>query len=401
LRRYDEKIDKTIIEILYEDERELTFKKLEDRLKPRLDTFSYETYSNRLKQLSKVPETVEDYNSKEHSKYAIQPVLNRRDEKGRGGKVYYSLTKPARIRRELNLPILNSETKAEKAYRILSRSLAFENSPYRQLKDINEYNTLLQKLGINENELQLVDGKPAEYHENLYKVTNLIHQESGIKFSHTEYLQGSENPGEWKYHYQLPGISIKEFMANNNESEKSKGLAYGHIDFNNDDEANRYFKLLENKRLIEKIKSKYLIILNEDRYVFVDSNNNKKDTDRLKEFFRKCWLLHGSVTVYLVQKWKCIQGPTDEERVWYEHLWGKDRSDQIINGYYEIRTKFNKSKNVKSEKEDIQKLLKSQKIGLQRKFKSIKNTYSDIIEDEYSYLANPLLNLVYPQFFRN
>jgi hypothetical protein len=61
--------------------------------------------------------------------------------------------------------------------------------------------------------------------------------------------------------------------------------------------------------------------------------------------------------------------------------------------------KFNKSKNVKSEKEDIQKLLKSQLTSLQRTFKSIKNAYSDIIDD-YSYLANPLLNLVYPQFFR-
>jgi DNA-binding Lrp family transcriptional regulator len=400
LRRYDEKIDKTIVEILYKAERELTFKELEDRLKPRLDTFSYETYSNRLKQLSKLQETLEDYNSKEDSKYAIQPVLNRKDEKGRGGKVYYSLTKTARIRCDLNLPILNSETRIEKAYRILSRSLAFENSPYRKLKDENEYQRFLQKLGINENELRL-DGKPG-YNRNLYKVTNLIHQESGIKFSHTEYLEGSENPGEWEYHYQLPGISIKELIANNNnESEKSKGLAYGHLNFNNDDEVNEYFKLLKDKRLIEKIKSKYLITLNEeDRYVFVDSNNNNKNTDRLKEFFRKCWLLHGSVTVYLVQKWKCIQGPTDEERVWYEHLWGKDRTEQIINGYYEIRTKFNKSKNVKSEKVSIQKLLKSQKIGLQRKFTSINNTYPDIIQD-YSYLANPLLNSVYPEFFRN
>ena len=59
--------------------------------------------------------------------------------------------------------------------------------------------------------------------------------------------------------------------------------------------------------------------------------------------------------------------------------------------------KFNKSKNVKSEKDDIQKLLKSQIIGLQRKFESIKNTYPKIIDEDYSYLANPLLILVYPQ----
>ena len=50
--------------------------------------------------------------------------------------------------------------------------------------------------------------------------------------------------------------------------------------------------------------------------------------------------------------------------------------------------------------ERIQKLLKSQIIGLQTKFKSIKNKYADIIDEDYSYLTNPLLNLVYPQFFR-
>ena len=102
----------------------------------------------------------------------------------------------------------------------------------------------------------------------------------------------------------------------------------------------------------------------------------------------------------MIQKWKCIQPPTDKEEVWYEHLWGKNRTDQIINSCYKNRTKFNKSKNFKSEKEDIQKLLNSQRIALQRNFKSIKNKYADIIENDYAYLANPLLNLVYPQFFR-
>jgi hypothetical protein len=398
--QYKEKIEKKIIEILYKDGGELTFGKLEDRLKPHLDNnkFSYKTYSNRLKQLSKLPEE-ENNNDDQSSRYAIQPVLNRRDEKGRGGKVYYSLTKTARIRCDLDLPILNSETMIEKAYRILTRLLAFENSPYRKLKNVNEYNTFLQKLGINEIELQLV-GKPGYNNKDFYQVSKWIHLDSGIKISSIEYLEGSDNYGKDEYSYQLPGISIKEFITNN-ESEKSKGLAYGHLDFKEDDEVNKYFKLLEDRRLIEKvIRSRYLITLNEDdRYIFVD-NNNKKDSDKLREFFRKCWLLHGSVTVYLYQKWKSIQPPTDEERVWYEHLWGKDRSDQIINSCYQIRIKFNKSKNVKLEKEDIQKLLKSQLIGLQREFKSIKKAYSDIIED-YSYLANPLLNQVYPQFFRN
>ena len=283
MRLYDEKIDKKIIKILYEDVRgELTFKELEDRLRPELDKFSYETYSKRLKQLSKIPTEEDD---KEQSKYAIQPVLNRRDEKGRGGKVYYSLTKHARIRCDLHLPILNSETIEEKAYRILSRYLAFENSPFRKLKDENEYNTLLQKLGINKNELQF-DGKPTN--ENFYKVSKWIHQDSGIKFSHTEYLEGSENYGKSEYSYQLPGISINELITNNNnESEKSVGLAYGHLDFKGD-EVIEYFKLLENKGLIEKIKSKYLITLNEEEIdIFLWTIIIKKILQQITRIFQK------------------------------------------------------------------------------------------------------------------
>ena len=161
-----------------------------------------------------------------------------------------------------------------------------------------------------------------------------------------------------------------------------------------------YFKLIENRRrLIEKIKSKYLITLNEDeRYIIVD----KKDSNKLKEFLKDCWLLHGIVTLYLTQKWKSIQIPTEEEKIWYEHLWGKQRTTHMFTYFNNERVKFNKNKNqkYKQNKEYIQKLLGSLIIALTNKFESIQTTYSDIIDD-YSYLVNPLLNLVYPQFFRN
>ena len=97
------------------------------------------------------------------------------------------------------------------------------------------YNTLLQKLGINENELQLIDGKPtAGYNGNFYKVSKWMHQDSGIIFIHTEYLEGSENYGKDEYFYQLPGISINEFITNN-KSEESAGLSYGHLEIKGDE----------------------------------------------------------------------------------------------------------------------------------------------------------------------
>jgi hypothetical protein len=196
-----------------------------------------------------------------------------------------------------------------------------------------------------------------------------------------------------EYYYQLPSISIREFIAN-----KEKGLEYGHLNFK-DNEVKEYFKLLEDKKLIEKVKSRYLEILNEeDRYIIVDN----KDSNRLNGFLRDCWILHGMVNSYLFQKWKSIQKPTTEERTWCEHFWGRPRSNQILTDCDKEREKFNKIKNqkYKQDKEEIQKLLNQIIISLQRRYETIKNTYSDIIEN-YSYLVNPLLNLVYPHFFRN
>ncbi len=384
MRLYEETIDKLIIEILYTSNK-LAFGKLEEILKSQLDHFSYKTYAGRLNAMSN---SEEDKNSR----YAIQPVLDKRDE-GRGKNTFYSLTKNARIRCDLKLPILKSETLIEKAYIILFRYLAFENFlPYRRLKDENDYNSFLKKLSINKNELQL-DGKPS-YNRNLYKVSKWIHQQSEIKISQREYLEESDDNHEnSEYYYQLPGISIKEFIAN----KESAGLAYGHLDFKN--EVNEYFKLLEDQKIIEKIKSKYLIILNEvdDRYNIISIKGNK-----LKKFLKDCWLLHGSVTLYLYQKWKCIQRPTEEEKIWYEHLWGRQRSNQIFTDCDKERVKLNKSKNqkYKQDKEDIQKLLNQIIKSLQKKYETIKNKYPDIIAEDYSYLANPLLNLVYPQFLR-
>jgi len=126
LRAYKEDIDKKIIEILYKEEKELTFGELEDKLKPKLKEFSYKSYASRLNSLSKslTSQKIED-NRKQSSRYIIQPVLNRREENKRGGKVFYSLTRDARSICDLKLPILKSESKIEKAYFLLLRYFAF------------------------------------------------------------------------------------------------------------------------------------------------------------------------------------------------------------------------------------------------------------------------------------
>lgn len=129
---------------------------------------------------------------------------------------------------------------------------------------------------------------------------------------------------------------------------------------------------------LEKIRSRYLLILNEkDRYKIVDN----KDSDKLKDFLRDCWILHGIVTLYLYQKWKSIQRPTREERIWCEHFWGRQRTNQIFIDCDKERVKLNKTKDQKEikAKEEIPKLLSPLKIELKNKFELIQKTYPDII----------------------
>lgn len=85
MRRYNEEIDKTIIEILHE-KGERTYGKLKEDVEKSIKyTISFETYSNRLNAM------VEPSNNKQ-SRYAIRPVLQKRDEWHRGKPVFYSLT---------------------------------------------------------------------------------------------------------------------------------------------------------------------------------------------------------------------------------------------------------------------------------------------------------------------
>ena len=93
-----------------------------------------------------------------------------------------------------------------------------------------------------------------------------------------------------------------------------------------------------------------------------------------------------------------ISPPTEEEKTWYKHLVGEHRSKIRIAECYRERKEFIKIKNKDLEKKILNQL-NFQISGLKIKFESITNEYANIIK-EYSYLAKPLLNLVFPEFLR-
>ena len=250
-----------------------------------------------------------------------------------------------------------------------------------------EYIKFLERLYISKNDLPLYE-KP-KITRNLtgktYKSATLFHPQSEIKFRRIDYLEGSDKNGDSEYECTLPGISINEFVFG-----IRSGLVYEHIKFKKD-EVIQYFKLLENKNLIEELKSLQLETLNEERYVIVDSS--------LKKFLQQCWVLHGGVIVlYLFLKWRSIGQPTGEEEIWYKHLVGKHRSEIRIAECYRERKEFIKTKN-KDLEQKILNQLNFQISGLRIKFESINKEYTNIIK-KYSYFVEPLLNLVFPEFLR-
>jgi hypothetical protein len=371
LRQYNEEIDKTIIEVLYKKGERAFGKLKEDVEKSIKHTISFETYSYRLNAMLK-PYAKE-------SRYTIQQILQKRDE-GRGKNVFYSLTRDAKIRTDLRLPILKSDTIIEKAYRLLFYYIVFHYTPSISLKDDIEYIALLEKFHIKENELE--SGGKAVFDE--FKIMKWTHAKSEIEITRKDFLQPSGKEGRYEYSYMLPGISPTEF-----HDISERGLPYQKLKITKD-EIKLSFRLLENQNLI-KIIPYYLEFLNQERYVIVDNS--------LRELLADCWTLQSHVFTYLEYCWQSMSKPTNKEKIWFERLWGKNRTNKWFMYCHNIRKEYqieNRNQLLKETKERIE----WEKSEIIKKFESIKKDHAKTIND-YSYFINPLLNVIYPEFLRS
>jgi hypothetical protein len=101
---------------------------------------------------------------------------------------------------------------------------------------------------------------------------------------------------------------------------------------------------------------------------------------------------------YFDYYWKSVSKPTNEEKIWFEHLWGKNRSNQCFIEYNTRRREYQKEKHNPKSKETSDRF-NDEKTQIIEKFEYIKNTYSEALND-YSYFIDPLLNVAYPEFLR-
>ena len=183
----------------------------------------------------------------------------------------------------------------------------------------------------------------------------------------------------------LSGVSPLEF-----EKIRIIGLTYQQLDYTKD-EVFQYFGLLEKQKLIKRIKLKQLEYLDEERYTIVDNS--------LINLLADCWTLQSHVFTYLEYRWQSMSKPTNKEKIWFEHLWGKNRTNKWFRYCHNKRKDYQK-KNKNQILKETQDKINYEKSEILNKFESIKKEHTKTI-NEYSYFIKPLLNVIYPEFLRN
>lgn len=251
---------------------------VEERLNRKKD-LSTDVYSRHLKELAS------NISSRQDVSYVVPPVLVK-EEHGIGKKTYYSLSPVASARYRLRLPITKPEWKRDIAYHLLFMYIKEYDISLLPEEDINKYtfntekqfDAFLSKINVRREDLKLlgnkIEKKDSDGHV-IYRYTNLIEHNKNIRIGKAEY----PIKNKCLYIYALPGISVKDLIKGNGN--KTSLLPLEHIQLSNS-EIEEIFSLLENERLITKVKSQALELLGEDtRYDIADN--------RLRQFVKDCW----------------------------------------------------------------------------------------------------------------
>ena len=144
--------------------------------------------------------------------------------------------------------------------------------------------------------------------------------------------------------------------------------------------------------MIKKIKLKELLYLDKEIEIYTFFNNS------LRELLADCSTLQSYIHTYFEYIWKSTRKSTDEERIWFEHLWGRKRSNQWFIECNNIRREYQKE-NKNQVLKETQDRIDCEKLEIVNTFESIKIEHTETIND-YSYFINPFLNVIYPEFLR-
>jgi hypothetical protein len=305
-----------------------------------------------------------------------------------------SLTQKARTRYRLKI---QQETigQREKTYQLLLLYHAFRDAPVLPMnydRNILEDDEELENFLTREFGLHIYDFRidSVGHNRNLYRVTHMVREVPvpDIRYSRVDYLSDSGKEGKYQYRYRLPGISIREFLRG-----MHGGQALEHLPKSlSQSEVEEYFNLLEQQGLIKQV----LVFHGETRYDVVD--------DDLRLFLKDCWVVHGIASIVMNDIWKLVRKPTEEERKWYEMLWGEHRAMIHLNRDYEtrkLRDKDHKKRGYrKITKEEQSRITDWGYRGIVEHFQKLKEKHSTTIQN-HPEISHMLIKMVYPEFLHN
>jgi hypothetical protein len=307
----------------------------------------------------------------------------------------YSQTQKARTRYRLKIPqeIIGQR---EKAYQLLLLYSGFRDTPLLPtdfdrniLEDDKELeNFLAKEFGLHASDFIV---NSVGHNRDLYQVTHMIRKVPvpDIRYSRIDYLKGSgRTEGKFHYRYTLPGISIREFLRGMHGHQALEHLPR----FLSQSEVEEYFNLLVQQGLIKRV----LVFHGESRYDIVDEG--------LRLLLKDCWVIHGIATITMHNIWKRVRKPTEEEREWYQMLWGKQRTTVHMNHDYQILKSHEKDPNKKGYRkisdEERSLIIDWGYRGIIEHFENMKEKHSATIQNHLE-ISHMLLKMVYPQFLRN
>lgn len=306
----------------------------------------------------------------------------------------YSQTQKARMRCRLKIQ-QESIGKRETTYQLQLLYHAFRDIPVLPINydrniledDENLEDFLSKEFGLSSSDFR---EESVGHNRDLYRVRHMVRKVPGddIRYSKIEYLKGSGSlEGRHHYRYQLPGVSIREFLRGIHG-----GQALEHApQFLSQSEAEEYFGLLVREGLIKQV----ITFHGEARYDITDEN--------LRTFLKDCWVVHGIASLTMRLIWERIRSPTSEEREWYEMLWGKQRTTVHLNHDFEML----KTRKIDPAKKGYRKASNEEKSmiidwgyrGIAENFERMKEKHKTTIK-KHPVVSHMLIKMVYPQFLQ-
>jgi hypothetical protein len=326
-----------------------------------------------------------------HLKKMLKENILKKDDKGRGKQVFYSLTEDAKKQRHLNILGVNPQQLLFR--RIYEKLFFYEifHTPLNIASSQVDFNKILAELKVDIKDLRIVYRDVWELEGALKRDefslvdTKTIYSVgiSGISIVKTEFWEVKKYKNKkyaTEYSFTLPGVSVDELIKND-----SLGAKFSHAD------VEAAFKLLIENGLIKP----GIVFRGQRRFVIAD--------DRLLNLTMALKWIHNDEWRFLLHKWMSFDEPTREEKERMNWLLGEEEATRIFKKVEISRHEYkqimkgkliNPNLSAQQYKRSLEQDLIKHKSQLDEKIKKAKINHRETIQ-EYTFLHD-IIKIVCP-----